>query len=188
MVPAAMTPLSLHPAEPPAPAVAALVGEAEVRGGDLRLAFRLEGAIPAIRIPPRAPPVRADGLWRHTCFEAFLRADDGPSYVELNFSPSGAWAAYRFEGYRAGSLAPGLPVPPDAYWRRADVGLALDATVPIAALLPGPVATLRIALAAVIEDASGTITHWALRHPADRPDFHHPEGFVLALPGVSQPR
>lgn len=184
-----MNRLSAHPGDAAAPAVDGLVAEAVLDGtGLLRLAFRLEGTMPGLRVPGRSPPVRADGLWQHTCFEAFLRAGAGPGYVELNFAPSGAWAAYRFTGRREGMTAPGLPAPPAAHWRCDESGLALNATVPLDALLPGPFATLWIGLAAVIEDRSGTITHWALRHPADRPDFHHPEGFVLALPGVSRPR
>ena len=46
--------------------------------------------------------MRTDGLWRHTCFEAFIAAAVRPEYWEYNLSPSGAWAAYHFTGYRAG--------------------------------------------------------------------------------------
>jgi hypothetical protein len=38
----------------------------------------------------------ADDLFRG------LRADCADGYVEYNLSPSGAWAAYRFDGYREG--------------------------------------------------------------------------------------
>lgn len=37
-------------------------------------------------------------------------------------------------------------------------------------------------LSAVIEEADGTISYWALAHPSDKPDFHHPDSFVLDLP------
>jgi hypothetical protein len=39
-----------------------------------------------------------------------------------------------------------------------------------------------VSLTAVIEAADGTLSYWALRHPAPQPDFHHPGGFVLTLP------
>jgi hypothetical protein len=184
--------LQPHPGERPAAAPRAVTGgAARLPGGALRLAFRIEAELAALRLPAPAAPARADGLWRHTCLEAFVRAEGGPGYVELNFSPSGAWAAYGFDGYRAGMRPLDLPAAPPARWTRAAGALALDAEVPAAALAalgPRPAAAggtgtpLRVGLAAVIEDDSGTITHWALRHPADRPDFHHPEGFVLALP------
>jgi hypothetical protein len=38
-----------------------------------------------------------------------------------------------------------------------------------------------IALSAVIEDDAGTLSYWALKHPAGKPDFHDSEGFALAI-------
>ena len=38
-----------------------------------------------------------------------------------------------------------------------------------------------------IEEASGRISYWALKHPPGRPDFHHPDGFALELPPPSAP-
>jgi hypothetical protein len=42
-------------------------------------------------------------------------------------------------------------------------------------------ARLRIGLTAVVEDASGALSYWSLRHPAGRPDFHHADAFALRL-------
>jgi hypothetical protein len=39
-----------------------------------------------------------------------------------------------------------------------------------------------LALAAVLEDRDGRLSYWALEHPSERPDFHHPNSFVLELP------
>lgn len=39
-----------------------------------------------------------------------------------------------------------------------------------------------IAVSAVIEEADGAKSYWALAHPSDKPDFHHPDSFVLELP------
>jgi len=39
----------------------------------------------------------------------------------------------------------------------------------------------RTALSAVIESADGTRSYWALAHPSDKPDFHHPDSFLLDL-------
>jgi len=36
-------------------------------------------------------------------------------------------------------------------------------------------------LSAVIEEESGTLSYWALRHAPGRADFHHPDGFALEL-------
>jgi len=167
-----------HPGSGALAAVRGIEAEAGVEGADLRLRFRLLGATAALRLPCAAAPARADGLWQHTCFEAFIRGD-GDAYVELNFAPSGAWAAYRFSARRTGMAPLELSRPPAAAWTLEEGMLALVAAVPVAVLPPG--AALHVALAAVIEDGSGTMTYWALRHPPGRPDFHHPDGFVLEL-------
>ena len=72
--------------------------------GLLRLAWRLDADLSQLRVPSAAAPVRADDLWRHTCFEAFIAEPRSAAYCELNFSPSGEWAAYRFAGYRTGAM------------------------------------------------------------------------------------
>jgi hypothetical protein len=64
--------------------------------GALHLTYRVEGDIAQLQLPQQKPPARTDGLWRDTCFEAFLRAPGSSAYDEFNFSPSGEWAAYRF--------------------------------------------------------------------------------------------
>jgi hypothetical protein len=73
----------------------------------LALNYRLTGDLGALRLPEPAPPLRADGLWKHSCFEAFIGHGGSGEYCEFNFSPSGAWAAYQFSGYRKG-MAPWL--------------------------------------------------------------------------------
>ena len=80
--------------------------------GTLELRYRTTGIISDLHIPPRADPARADELWRHTCFEAFIRGPQGAAYYELNFSPSTEWAAYRFSGYRDHDASVRIPFSP----------------------------------------------------------------------------
>jgi hypothetical protein len=40
---------------------------------------------------------------------------------------------------------------------------------------------LRLGLSAVIESCNGSLSYWALRHPAGKPDFHHADAFALGL-------
>ena len=42
---------------------------------------------------------------------------------------------------------------------------------------------MEIAVAAVVKTVKGGTSHWALVHPAPRPDFHRRDGFLLALSG-----
>ena len=146
--------------------------------GILTLAFVLEGDLSGLRIPESRSPRRVGDLWRHTCFEVFVMAEDGPGYREFNFSPSGEWAVYAFRGYRDGGelevhLCPGTVV------RRAGDRLELDAEICLNWLPPGR--SLRLGLSAVVEDADGVLSYWALRHPPGKPDFHHADAFALQL-------
>ena len=151
------------------------------QGGALALTFSLTGDAVRLRIPTPQPSRRADGLWQHTCFEAFIRHEGEPGYYEFNFAPSGAWAAYAFSRYRDGApLA--QDVDPCIAVRRAEQQLELDALMRLECLPLVPLrARLQLALSAVIEDEQGGLSYWALTHPPGKPDFHHPDAFVLEL-------
>jgi hypothetical protein len=177
-----------------------VAARAEVLGGEsFRFQYVLEADPRLVRIPPPiAEAGRTDRLWAHTCFEAFIGVADSPQYLELNFSPSGQWAAYRFHSYREG-MTPALDVVMRLAVRSANERLELRAEVQLcerplgerqlggrpAAPGAAPEASvplrLRIALSTVVEDREGRLSYWALRHPPGRPDFHHPESFSLAL-------
>ena len=174
--------LSCHP-ETPASSVRGLAVCVSRRAdGVLGLAFSLEGALAELNIPaPRAPGVGHE-LWRHTCFEAFIAAEDAPAYHELNLSPSGEWAVLAFRDYRDRVPFNAQEAPRVAV-RRAGNRLAMDAVVGLGSLAPAyPSAPLRLAVSAVVEATSGALSYWALHHRAGRPDFHHPDAFVLRLP------
>lgn len=157
---------------------ASVQGEAD---GALRVAFGLEGNIHRLRIPPPETPRRAERLWEHTCFEAFIAPRDAPAYYEFNFAPSGQWAAYAFRRYRDGKALE-LDWYPALTVRRTDRRLELEATIRLDRLPAiAPHSPLRLALSAVIEDEEGERSYWALRHPPGPPDFHHPAAFVLAF-------
>ena len=135
-----------------------------------------------LRLPTPGPePQRLDDLWRHTCFEAFVAVAEQEPYLELNLSPAGDWNVYGLEGYRRGltplAACTDLPARIDLQPRH----LALAVTLP----LPGDLATapvLAVGLTAVLEDAAGHHTYWALHHPAAEADFHHRGGFTLLCP------
>ena len=68
----------------------------------LAFSYTLIADINQLLIPPVATSRRIDGLWQHTCFEAFIGIKDSSAYYEFNFSPSSEWAAYQFRAYRDG--------------------------------------------------------------------------------------
>jgi hypothetical protein len=151
-------------------------------GGALTCRYRLHAEMARLRVPRARDGRRADGLWKHTCFEAFISAVDSAGYYEFNFSPALDWAAYRFEDYRIGMTAATLAQAPGLQVRRNSDALELAATVHLAGLAPlCDAPALRVALAAVIEAEDGRLAYWALRHAPGDPDFHHPDGFILEV-------
>jgi len=148
---------------------------------ELQMTFRLDGDIPRIRVPSPGVPRIATELWRHTCFEAFIAVEGQPAYHEFNFAPSGEWAVYAFCGYRNGGPLANEMMRPHIAVRSTGSRLELDTLVRLDGLSAiHPRASLRIGLAAVIEASDG-LSYWALRHQADKPDFHDADGFDLQL-------
>jgi hypothetical protein len=172
--------LTAHPTSGAGPA-ASIVGEITRTSSHLGVRYLLQGDLSRIVVPPPAEPGPADELWRHTCFELFLAAPGEPGYFEFNFSPSGRWAVYRFRDYRARIPFHVDEAPRITAARNDSGGLALEATVPWAGLPYACAGRLNLALSAVIEATDGTLTYWALNHPGPKPDFHHPDAFVLEL-------
>lgn len=195
-----------HPLTP-ADFVRGLTVGAAAGSGVLRLRYALEADPPRVRVPPAGPGGRADRLWAHTCFEAFVRVEDAPGYLELNFSPSGQWAAYHFDAYRQGMRPLVLEQSPRIVVRGAERFSAVAASAATAGIeagegtgrsgprraltlealarLPVHAGTkgrrLHLGLCAVVEDDAGGLSYWALCHAAGRPDFHRPEAFALEL-------
>jgi hypothetical protein len=147
----------------------------------LQFRFRIIGDVRRLRLPAEGSAIRADGLWQHSCFEAFLRADAEDSYYEFNFAPSGAWAAYRFSGRREGRSSPPLPTPAIDF-RRGEDSFVMSATVRLEDLPElAASAAIHAGLAAVLEGSDGQLSWWALAHRSARPDFHDPETFSYTV-------
>ena len=156
---------------------------ARSRPGNLVLHYFVTGKISGLRMPLETAPTRADELWQHTCFEAFVRASPGTAYYEFNFAPSMQWAAYRFSAYRremsvASDVgAPRIEAQSSGELYELQASLELDGM----SNLPGK-AAWHLGLSAVIEETSGRKSFWALAHPPGKADFHHSDCFAYELP------
>lgn len=169
--------LTPHPKTPPHAVRAVEVEVHDPSAGQVRLRFAASGDNPRLVLPAPAAPERADNLWRTTCFETFVRTGQGDGYDEFNFSPSTQWAVYRFDDYRSGGRNVEV-LPPRIEGGSIEDGYALHAAFD----LPGS-APWRLGLAAVIEEAEGVTSYWALAHPSAKPDFHHRDAFLFVLNG-----
>jgi len=148
----------------------------------LALTYRLVGDLASLRLPEPRPPLRTDGLWRHSCFEAFIGHAGAGDYWEYNLSPSGAWAAYHFTGYREGMAPLMKGAAPQITQEMGSESCEVFATLDLSWLAKSSAGVgLRLGLAAVIEDRARVLSYWALKHPAEKPDFHHADGFVVTL-------
>jgi hypothetical protein len=149
------------------------------RAGSLLLSYNVAGEMGDLRMPAAAMSARADELWHHTCFEAFLRAGPDGSYYEFNFAPSTHWAAYRFDGYRSGMrVAEEIAAP------KIEVASTRERYTLRAALKLGESSSpsrWQLGFSAVVEETNGRKSYWALAHPPSKPDFHHSDCFVAEL-------
>lgn len=170
-------PLRLHPDSHCDAVTAIAVEVGRPRAAALQLSYEAIGAIDKLCLPGVTAPARANELWRHTCFEAFIRPVVGDAYFEFNFAPSTRWAAYRFEGYRSGMHDAKIGAPRIEV-RSVPGRFTLQAALEVDALPPG---RWTLGISAVIEETSGRLSYWALTHPPGRPDFHHADCFACEI-------
>lgn len=174
-------PLKLHPHSACAVVAGIEVEIARPASGSLLLSYVVTGTIGDLLLPQVAAPARADELWRHTCFEAFVKDAAGEAYYEFNFAPSTQWAVYRFNRYRSGMRAATEIEPPQIVGQSAPDRYTLRAALSLPDVLCDR--NLRLGLAAVLEERNGNTSYWALAHPPGQPDFHRADGFALELAG-----
>jgi hypothetical protein len=73
--------------------------------------------------------------------------------------------------------------PPRIATRRGEV---LEVEVELVPGLPAG-STWQLGLSAVVEEAGGGKSYWALAHPPGQPDFHSPDCFALELAPPPRP-
>ena len=180
-----MTELVCHP-NTPSRAVRAVAAQAtRTPEGRLSLHYSLHGTIPAVSIPAPGPARLGWKLWRHTCCELFVREAGAAAYHEFNFSPSGEWAAYAFSKYREGITLTDESLNPQIAVRPSDTRFDLYALVDLPHVAPAyRRARLAIGLTVIVEENSGGLSYWALKHAGAKPDFHHPAAFALIVDEV----
>lgn len=176
-----------HPATPRA-SVHNLAGHITRLNDALTIAYVLTGDIDRVHVPAPQSARFADELWRHTCCELFIARKHDLAYHECNFAPSREWAIYAFE--RTRQRAPRAigdidALNPHIAVRASADRLELEATIRLEPLSTRYTdATLVLAISAVVEEHDGSLSYWALKHPQAKPDFHHPDAFVLELDEV----
>jgi hypothetical protein len=162
-----------------------LEADARLEGsGDHRklvLTYSAGGALDKILWPASlsSQPQRRDELWKHTCFEAFIKPI-GPGikdeYWEINLSPAGDWNVYRFTSYRNGMAKEEAIQTLHPTFTKAGDQWQLTCELWVAAWSDAK--ELEVGLTSVIEDTSDEISYWAIHHAGPQPDFHLAKSFT----------
>jgi hypothetical protein len=180
------TALACHPSSGPGPVAGIGVSGSLSKDGELAVRYELAGDMRQILIPSVSPkPMPRDELWRRTCCELFLTdathdAGGGERvrpYREFNFSPSGDWAAYEFDGYRRGGRP--LDTPARVVMRYVDgESLVLSVRTRVPPVNLRRAADVSFNAAVIVETSDGGLQYWAVKHGEAEPDFHDHQGFV----------
>lgn len=178
------TPFTLAPFEGDAPGLPdiRITGALVRRNNHLVISWQTTGDLSMLCLPPVCQnPRRQDGLWRDTCFELFFGERQRTGYWELNLSPAGHWNLYRFDGYRQG-MREETAVACLYFTREEAPGrrLTLSARIPLDGLIAAPSA-IQAGVSAVIRVNGNHPCYHALVHPAEKPDFHSRDGFIILL-------
>lgn len=149
--------------------------------GHLYLEFTITGEVGKLVIPERhARAHRKDQLWGTTCFESFFKIKDSASYWEVNVSPSGCWNIYRFSDYRK-EMTEETSVSAIASKIFLEKNMAsISISLPVSDLV-SPDQELITGVSCVLEFQNGEKHYWAITHPGDQPDFHHPGNMLLRV-------
>lgn len=174
--------LNAHPSSPWRPGDLSLFLDTRITEDYIDVRYTLTGPIEQVLLAkPTERPSRKDELWLETCFELFLRQKDTVApYLEFNFSPSGDFAIYLFSGYREGVTRPVTPWIPAICAQMDGHCLTLSTQIPITAIrsLLGANDGLEAGLCSVLKAHDGSFAFFAAHHPAEKPDFHHPQSFL----------
>lgn len=160
--------------------------ELRTRPSSWLLRYEVTGNLARLVVPAERGP---DPLWSRTCFELFMRSPETPWYWEWNFCPSGAWDLYALRATRQHEkpFHPGNGGVEGVHWQRVDERTAClyvklsPPPSPLAETLWYAPEKLHLSPTVILKSSSGTNSYWALKHPADKPDFHRADLYAESL-------
>jgi len=175
-----MTAFSLHPFPGQDSGGVTIQGDIRRTYQTIELFFVLQGNLGDLVLPPATARPRSDNLWQATCLEMFWAEEGKKNYWELNLAPSGGWNVYAFTDYRTGMRREERVAEPRMEIGRTADSFSLSTELEITNLHAGHT-PLRVGVSGVLLHRDSRLSHWALTHPAERPDFHAPQGFLLRV-------
>lgn len=173
-----MTAFRLHPFPGQDSGTVTIQGTIKRTPEALALSFVLQGNLDDIVLPTAAERTRRDNLWQATCLEMFWAEEGQKNYWELNLAPGGAWNVYAFTDYRTGMQREERVAEPLTRISRTPDSFSLTVELGIGSL-HAEHASLRVGISGVLKHRDARLSYWALAHPAEKPDFHAPQSFLL---------
>lgn len=158
-------------------------------GGRIGVEYDIHGMLSHLVIPEQcsgATDKRRDDLWRHTCFELFVKEADEKKrgYLECNFTPSGNWNVYSFGSHRKEMADADIVTSPAITTTTMKKMYSLRAEVDLTGLVSES-SVIDIGVSCLVENRNGKLGYWALSHPKETPDFHDPRSFLIRLIGTN---
>lgn len=115
--------------------------------------------------------VRKNELWKSTCFEFFLKSPISSEYWEFNFSLDGCYNQYHFADQRLGMEESDFFEIQKVCIESNQISIVMKWTQKDIWLMH-PSAILKI---------DSLTDFYGIKHPCDKPDFHHPSNFCIEL-------
>lgn len=131
-------------------------------------------------------PSRRNELWKHTCFEAFLKLPQTTHYFEINQNQSKDWNVYEFSEYRTGMQESKHLMLMQLSTQKSEpqhkTKIISEYQWSQNFLSQNNFETLQVGLCAVIESVHQTIDYYGITHSnKDQPDFHHFNSYKYTL-------
>ena len=156
-----------------------ITGTISRQANQLNLRYQLRGDLSTVIIPKsNSSPTRQYDLWDRTCFEFFLRLKDTSKYWEFNLAPTGDWNVFRFPIYRQ-DIAEEMSFKDLPFKVMQNEYLRLNINIDLDRIIDRE-QNLDVAITTVVEQ-DRQLSYWALVHPAQEPDFHHQDSFLIEL-------
>ena len=153
-------------------------------GGSIGVEFDLYGLLGHLVLPEQSASVdkRCDELWRHTCFELFVREENNEKagYFECNFSPCGDWNIFSLVSYRKEMVPADVVSAPKITTEITKKIFSLRAEVDLIGLVSES-SNIEVGVCCIVENRDGKLGYWALSHPGEAPDFHDSRSFIVRL-------
>lgn len=120
-----------------------------------------------------------ENLWTTTCFEIFLKNQNGKDYYEFNFNSKGDWNVFYFSDYRkrVESFKPDLNIQMKTLQASGRPLLVYSFDIKNLVNLKLPA---QVNMATVTKSKVG-ISYWSQKHNGQKPDFHDFKNFSLLL-------